>query len=177
MKRIMVVALSALLAAPALAQGPAGPSTAANSARPAYDAAKGFIIRAAEQVSEADYAFKPTPEVRSFGQLIGHIANANYMICAIALGEQSPSRENIEQARTTKAALVEALKTSFGYCDRAYAMSDAQLLAQQANLFGQQMTRLGVLSFNAAHDYEHYGNIVTYMRLRGMTPPSSQPGN
>ena len=177
MKQIMVVVLSAALAAPALAQGPAAQSAPANSARPAYEAAKRFIVRAAEQVSEADYAFKPTPEVRSFGQLIGHVANANYMICAVALGEQSPSRENIEQARTTKTALVDAVKASFTYCDRAYGMGDAELIAQSANLFGQQMSRLAVLSFNAAHDYEHYGNIVTYMRLKGMTPPSSAGGN
>ena len=176
MKRIMVVALSVALAAPAFAQGAPASGAAANSARPAYEAAKRFIVRAAEQVSEADYAFKPTPEVRSFGQLVGHIANANYMICAVALGEQSPSRENIEQARTTKAALVEAVKASFTYCDRAYAKPDAELTAQ-ASLFGMQMSRLGVLAFNAAHDYEHYGNIVTYMRLKGMTPPSSAGEN
>ena len=173
MQRILVVFFSAVLAAPALAQGASAPAPAANSARPAYEAAKGFIVRAAEQVPEATYAFKATADVRTFGQLLGHVANANYMICAVALGEQSPNRENIEQARTTKAALVEALKASFTYCDRAYAMPDAQLIAQQANLFGQQMSRLGVLAFNAAHDYEHYGNIVTYMRLNGMTPPSS----
>lgn len=172
----MVVALSVVIAAPAFAQGPPASGTAANSARPAYEAAKRFIVRAAEQVSEADYAFKPTPEVRSFGQLVGHVANANYMICAVALGEQSPSRENIEQARTTKAALVEAVKASFTYCDRAYAKPDSELTAQ-ASLFGMEMSRLGVLAFNAAHDYEHYGNIVTYMRLKGMTPPSSAGEN
>lgn len=169
----MVVALSLAIAAPAFAQSAPASRPAANSARPAYEAAKRFIVAAAEQVPEADYAFKPTPAVRSFGQVVGHVANANYMICAVALGEQSPSRENIEQARTTKAALVEALKASFVYCDRAYAKPDAELTAQ-ADLFGQQMSRLGVLAFNAAHDYEHYGNIVTYMRIKGMVPPSSQ---
>ena len=174
MKRVIVAILTVACAAPAFAQGPSSSNAAVatNSARPAYDAAKRFITRAAEEVPEATYAFKPTPDVRSFGQLVGHIANANYMICSVALGEQSPSRENIEQARTTKTALVEALKASFTYCDRAYAMPDAQL-TQPADLFGMKMSRLGVLSFNAAHDYEHYGNIVTYMRLNGMTPPSS----
>ena len=141
-----------------------------------HDMIKSNLDKSAAKVSEADYAFKPTPDVRSFGQLVGHVANANYMICSVALGEQSPSRENIEQARTTKAAPVEAVKASFTYCDRAYAKPDAELTAQ-ASLFGMQMSRLGVLAFNAAHDYEHYGNIVTYMRLKGMTPPSSAGEN
>lgn len=184
MKRIIVAAMLAASASPAVAQQAATASAPAsasasvpanmNSARAAYEGVKGFITRAAEQMPEADYAFKATPEVRSFGQLVGHIANANYMICSMGLGEQNPSRENIETARTTKAALVEALKASFAYCDRAYAMADAELIGHPLTMFGMQTTRLGALAFNAAHDFEHYGNMVTYMRLKGMTPPSSQ---
>ena len=176
MKRIIVAAMLAASATPAAAQQASNASAPAtmNSARAAYEGVKDFITRAAEQMPEAEYAFKPTPEVRSFGQLVGHIANANYMLCSMGLGEQNPSRENIETARTTKAALVEALKASFTYCDRAYAMADAELIGHPLTVFGMQTTRLGALTFNAAHDFEHYGNMVTYMRLKGMTPPSSQ---
>ncbi|HEU0298758.1 MAG TPA: DinB family protein [Longimicrobium sp.] len=167
MKRLLT-ALLTLCAAPALAQE----NPAMSSVAGVYTPVRAYVVAAAEQMPEADYGFKPTPEVRSFGQLIGHIANAQFMICALALGETSPATQNYEQV-TAKAALIEALQASNALCDRAYAQSD-QAAMQVGNLFGQQRTRLGMLALNAAHDFEHYGNIVTYMRLKGMVPPSSQ---
>jgi hypothetical protein len=80
-------------------------------------------------MSEENYAFKPTPEVRSFGQLVGHVANANYMICSMALGEKNPNAADFEKT-TAKAALVQAIKDSFTYCDKAYAISDASGLEE-----------------------------------------------
>jgi uncharacterized damage-inducible protein DinB len=137
-----------------------------------YGVAKGNLIKAAEQMPEADYSFKATPEVRSFGQLVGHVANANYMFCAMVLGEKSPNSTDFEKT-TAKAGLVQGLKDSFTYCDKAYAITDAAATAN-VDLFGMKTNKIGVLSFNSAHDMEHYGNIVTYMRLKGMVPPSSQ---
>jgi uncharacterized damage-inducible protein DinB len=172
MKRLLL--LLALVPAPALAQGDAGARTAVGSVASTYRAAAAYVMAAAEQMPEADFAFKPTPDVRSFGQLIGHVANAHFMICAAALGEASPSTQNYEQV-TDKAALIEGLRASTAFCDRAYALSDEAAL-QVVQLFGQERTRLAVLVLNAAHDFEHYGNIVTYLRLKGMVPPSSQGG-
>jgi uncharacterized damage-inducible protein DinB len=139
---------------------------------PLYDNIKGNLVKAAEAVPEATYAFKPTPEVRSFGQLVGHMANANYMFCSVAKGEKSPATQDFEKT-TEKAALVKALKDAFAYCDPVYKMPDASFTAMH-ELFGMNMTRLGWLMLNVAHDNEHYGNMVTYMRLKGMVPPSSQ---
>jgi uncharacterized damage-inducible protein DinB len=139
-----------------------------------HDNVKGWVIRAAEQVSEADYAFKPTPEVRSFGQLIGHIANAGYLFCSAGLGETAPTRPNAEEL-ATKAELVAAVKAMYQYCDRAYAI-DHMSAMQPATVFGQAQTRLYALEFNVAHNFEHYGNIVTYMRMNGLVPPSSGGG-
>lgn len=172
MKRLLL--LLALVPAPALAQGGASANPAVGSVAPIYRQVSGYIMAAAEQMPEADYGFKPTPEVRSFGQLVGHVANAQYMICAAALGEASPATQNYEQA-TSKAAIIEGLRGSDALCARAYAISDEAAL-QVVQLFGQQRTKLSVLAMNAAHDYEHYGNLVTYMRLKGMVPPSSQGG-
>jgi uncharacterized damage-inducible protein DinB len=171
MKRILIVLLT-LCAVPAAAQAPALPTTAAGSVRPLFAQGAAYVLAAAEQMPEAEYGFKPTPEVRSFGQLVGHVANAQYMICSVARGEASPSQQNWEQV-TEKAALVEAVRASTAYCNAAYEQSDEAAM-QPVTLFGRQMTRLSVLTLNAAHDFEHYGNIVTYMRLKGMTPPSSQ---
>ena len=139
-----------------------------------YNVVKGYVTKAAEGMSEENYAFKPTPEVRSFGQLVGHVANANYMICSMALGEKNPNASDFEKT-TAKAALVQAIKDSFTYCDKAYAISDAAGL-EETTIFGMKTNKLGVLSFNSGHDMEHYGNMVTYYRLKGMVPPSSQRG-
>lgn len=141
--------------------------------RTVYNAVKGFVTQAAERMPEEHYSFAPTPEVRNFGQLIGHIANANYLFCAPVLGEPNGGRGNAEEL-TTKGELVEAVKASFAYCDRAYAIPAAQA-GDALQFFGQQHTKLSVLAFNMGHDYEHYGNIVTYMRMKGLVPPSSQP--
>ncbi|CAN5495040.1 hypothetical protein BH23ACI1_BH23ACI1_15160 [soil metagenome] len=136
------------------------------------DTVRGFVTRAAEQFPEDLYGFQPTPEVRTFGQLLGHIANANYMICGTATGEKGPGVD-IEKTATTKAALVKALDESFAFCDRAFESMTDTRGAEMVKFFAGEQARLGVLGFNTAHNYEHYGNIVTYMRLKGMVPPSS----
>lgn len=135
---------------------------------------KGNVTKAAAKVSEADYGFKPTPDVRSFGELVGHMANANYMICAAALGEKSPSTTNIEKTVTGKAALEKALADSFAYCDGVFAKMTAASAVEEVKFFTGPTPRLGVLAFNNVHDMEHYGNMVTYMRLKGLVPPSSE---
>jgi uncharacterized damage-inducible protein DinB len=144
------------------------------SIRPLYENFRGYLVKAAQQMPEADYAFKPTPEVRSFGELIGHTANANFMFCAAVLGEESPNTTDYEKA-TSKAEIVQGIEAAFAYCDKAYAIEDAKAM-EEITFFGRKGTRLWVLNFNAMHDAEHYGNVVTYMRLKGMVPPSSQRG-
>ena len=138
-----------------------------------YEIVKGYVTKAAEQVTEADYAFKPTPDVRTFGQLVGHIANANFMICAAASGEKSPAAGDAEKL-ATKAEIQKALAASFAFCDKAWTAAAGPRAATPVDLFGMKFTGASAMSFNTAHDWEHYGNIVTYMRLKGMVPPSSQ---
>jgi uncharacterized damage-inducible protein DinB len=167
--RFVMVLLGALIPSAAMAQGG---SVAA--VKPLYEQFKGWITKAAEQVPEAAYSFKPTPEVRSFGQLIGHVANSQYEFCAPAKGEASPNKTDWEKT-TAKADLVKALSEAFAYCDGAFQVPDAQAM-EQIDFFGSKGSRLWVLVFEIAHNSEHYGNIVTYMRLKGMVPPSSQRG-
>jgi uncharacterized damage-inducible protein DinB len=89
------------------------------------------------------------------------------------LGDPQPAEDAVEKAATTKAALVQALRASTAYCARAYAIG-AATLGRPIQLFGQRYTRAGALALNAVHDGEHYGNIVTYLRMKGMVPPSSR---
>lgn len=157
--------------------GSAAAQSAVSGVGLGYNIAKNNLIRAAEQMPEADYSFQATKDVRTFGQLVGHVADANFMICSTASGEASPSTGSFEKTLTAKNDLVKALKDSFTFCDKAYQLADAKAL-EEVTLFGSLKTnRIGALAFNAAHDMEHYGNIVTYMRLKGMVPPSSQPRN
>jgi len=174
----LCLAAAALTAAPMIlsAQEP----SAAPPANPISSSEKGFyglisgeVIAAAQKVPEEDYSFKPTPEVRSFGQLVGHVADAQYFFCSSASGQPNPSK-GIEKTKTTKADLVAALKEAVAYCTEAYSgMTDAQG-AQTMKFMNFNLAKLTVLSVNTGHMYEHYGNMVTYMRLKGIVPPSSE---
>ena len=137
-----------------------------------YGMIKGNLVKAAEKMPEENYSFKPTPEVRSFAQLVGHVADANMMFCAAVKGDKVTPKA--EKTMTSKADLVGAVKDAVNYCDSVYnSMTDAAG-AQTVKLFGRDMPKLTILDFNVAHDNEHYGNIVTYMRLKGLVPPSSE---
>ena len=166
-----------LLAAPPLEQAPAaGASPTIGSVRGMTDLAKGWLTKAAAQVPEEHYAFKPTPDVRSMGEVFAHVADANFMICGMVSG-QKPPMSGIAKTKKTKAELTEALTASFSFCDSAFdGMTDARANEVIKFFIPGTHTRLGVLAFNAAHDFEHYGNIVTYMRMKGMVPPSSAGG-
>lgn len=166
--------LAVFAAAPAAAQQHAmhsGDHMAAG-VQPLYDSVKGYLMRSAEQVPEDVYSFAPAQGVRNFGAIVGHVANANYMLCSMASGTESPNTADHEKT-TGKAALVQALKDSFTYCDAAFKTSDAKLM-EKVDVFGQQRDRFYALVMNITHQWEHYGNLVTYMRIKGIVPPSSQ---
>jgi uncharacterized damage-inducible protein DinB len=168
-----MVLLGALMPGALLAQQmPMSQGGSIAAIRPLYEQSKGWIISAAEQMPESNYSFKPTPEVRSWGQLIGHVANSQYEFCVPVKGEANPNKTDWEKT-TAKADLVKALKDAFAYCDGAFQTPESKAMAQ-IDFFGRKFSALYVLTFEISHNSEHYGNIVTYMRLKGMVPPSSQ---
>ncbi len=142
----------------------------------AYGQMKIWVLGSAEKMPEENYNFKPTDSVRSFGQIIGHIGDAQYTFCSVVLGEKNPAPK-IEQTKTSKADLIAALKDAFVYCDKANdGMTDASA-NQTVKLFGGDMPKPIVLTVNDMHLSEHYGNLVTYMRLKNIVPPSSEPAS
>jgi hypothetical protein len=178
MKKILLVALLTFaVVSLAVAQSKPAPAAAnplVSAAKMEFGGVKGYITKAAAELPENLYAYKATPEVRSFGQLFGHIADSNFELCAAAAG-QKPPVGGIEKSKTAKAELVKALGESFAYCDKVFdGTSDADA-AKMVNFFGSQQPKLAALAANTGHDWEHYGNIVTYMRLNKMVPPSSRP--
>ena len=173
MTRVIPFVMAAFFAAPPASFArapPANPMQA--SIKSVFDMLKGNLSKSADTVGEDIYGFKPTPAVRSFGQLIGHIADSQFGMCATAAGEK-PAQSGIEKSATSKAALVKALNDSIAYCDTVLSGMDDRKGTEVTKFFTGPSTRLGVLAFNNAHSYEHYGNLVTYMRLKGIVPPSS----
>jgi len=169
---LLIPMTAALLHAQAQpAPPPADPLSA--GAKGMFGMAKNNILKSADKMPEENYAFKPTPDVRSFGQILGHVADAQYLFCSAVIGEKNPA-PGIEKSKTSKADLVQALNDAFSYCDKAYnAMTDAHA-AEMVKFFGRDQAKLSVLAFNNAHNFEHYGNLVTYLRLKGLVPPSSE---
>ena len=135
------------------------------------------LVEAAETMPSEDYAFKPTPQVRSFAELIGHVVNANFFFCSQAKGEPPPSATNFERV-ADKAALVKGLSDSLAYCDTIYESTTDATFNQPVAVAGMGMKpaptlRGAVLMFNTTHNNEHYGNVVVYLRLKGRVPPST----
>lgn len=176
MKRYSVIlaALVGFFVTPIVARGQAptsAPSTA-DAIRQTYNMVKNNLLRAADKMPDDGYDFKPTPEQRSFGGWIGHVADAQTAGCSRVLGtSKTPSAGS----KTTKADLVAALKDSFDTCDTAYAgLTDANA-NDTVQSFRGPTTRLASLAGNLAHDNECYGAIAVYLRLKGIVPPSSEP--
>lgn len=137
-----------------------------------HDMVKGNIVKTAEVVPENLYSFRPTPEVRTIGQLLAHIADSSMGICAAASG-QKPTPLNAEKTMTTKAQLQKALADAFAFCDQAIAGMHDQKAMEVTKFFTGPTTRGMVFAFNTGHNFEHYGNLVTYMRINKIVPPSS----
>jgi uncharacterized damage-inducible protein DinB len=162
-----------MFAAVASAQDtPANPLTTVS--KNIYAMSKKNILGSVDKIPDEMWSYQPTKEVRTVAQLFAHVADAQYEFCGVAAEGKSVAKD-IEKTQKTKAEIVPALKEAFAYCDAAYAkMTDAGA-AEMVSFFGMRITILGAMDFNTAHNMEHYGNLVTYMRIKGIVPPSSEP--
>jgi uncharacterized damage-inducible protein DinB len=174
---LAVLSVSACFGVSAFAQAPAAADPVASGVRQAWNGAKRNLTRSAELMPEGDYAFRPVATVRTFGQILAHVAGANYVFCSAAKGEKSPHAEDaFEKSATTRAQIIKALNDSIAYCDSAYTALDDKRAGEIVELpFGMgKGARALPLMLNTGHLQEHYGNLVTYFRVKGMVPPSSQ---
>ena len=173
MNRVMTgAALACLLLIPTVAS--------AQSANPLMDAIKaqhelikGNLVKTAAKVPENVWAFKPTPEVRTFAQIMGHIVDSSLGICGGASGQKA-APVNAEKTMTTKEQLSKALADAMAFCDKAIAGMDDKKAMEATKFLGGPSVRAAVMSFNVSHNFEHYGNLVTYMRINKIVPPSSE---
>jgi DinB family protein len=140
-------------------------------AKEGYTSIKTVLLKSAEKMPEENYSFRTTPEVRTYAEMIAHVADVQTALCAMAKGEQ---KKGNAKGKTSKAEVSAALKESFDYCDPIYdSMNDSEG-AKVVKMFGHDQTKFGVLFFNIAHDNEMYGQMVAYMRIKGIVPPSSE---
>lgn len=169
-RAVALAAAAAIAGVGASRRAPGSPLSA--DVRTDYRTVRDYFLRAARKMPEADYGFRPVPAVRSFGQQVAHVADDQYNLCAPARGvTRKAAYREIETTLSSKADLVAALETAFAYCDTAY---DALTDASGAEVVAGGKTRFAMLNWNLWHTWEHYGNVVVYLRMKGLVPPSSE---
>jgi len=141
-----------------------------SEAKQAYNQIKGNILKMAEVMPEENYSFKATPEIRTFGQLIGHIADSQMGNCSAVNGAM---KQLGASSKTSKADLVAALKESNAECDKAFAALTDANAAEMVKTRRGERSRLGTLVGVTTHDNEEYGYTAVYLRLKGIVPPST----
>jgi uncharacterized damage-inducible protein DinB len=166
MKTIRLLLFASACAAFVCAQD--NPLSAELKAR--YTAIKNNMLKTADKMSDADYAFKPVDTIRTFGGLIGHVADAQAGACGRVKGEQ---KQLGASAKTAKGELVAALKESFDYCDAVYDSLKDSDLTQMLGQAPRQSSKSAALWGLIVHSNEEYGYLAVYMRLKGVVPPSS----
>lgn len=175
---VLACILAAALTAAAVQQpasAPQTPPSLVTEVQNSYNNLKGNIIKAMAQFPEDKLTWQPTPEVRSWARLLAHIADGNNGSCSALAGVGRPSRLDSEDTPNskansmTKAELEKAVNDSFALCDKAFAaVNETNMLERIGN-----RSKIFTLMYNVGHMNEHYGNMVTYMRLNGMVPPST----
>jgi uncharacterized damage-inducible protein DinB len=142
-------------------------------ARQSYALVKDSLLKAAERMPAEDYSFRTTPKVRTFAEMIAHVADGQMLMCQVVTGEKTTDKAQFKPPKTGKTDLVASLKASFDYCDPVYASMTDSAGAAQITWFRWKMSKLGLLNWNIAHDNEMYGIIGAFLRIKGLVPPSS----
>ena len=125
------------------------------------------IMKSAEAMPESKYGYRPTKEVRSFAEILNHLADISYILCSNAKGEANPDTTN---AANSKTEVLGRLKGAFGYCDGAYSAFTDVHLNDRADFFGFKTNKMFILTQVGNHDALHYGNLVTYLRINSLVP-------
>ena len=174
MKRVLFAAAGVWFAAVACgAQAPAGPSGPAAEVQGAYNRLKPNVIKAAEKMPDADYQFKPTPDIRTYARIVNHVTEAQQHICS-ALNGTAFDPKTVPSDTADKSTIVAALRASFEDCDKAYgALTDANI-AEAVSVGQGRRTRIGLAWGNVSHDNEQYAELSTYLRLKNIVPPTAE---
>ena len=183
MKAVICLMFACVLTASlAEAQAPAAPQGGQKiplneGLRRAYNTVKMNLTESAQKLGEADYSYRPSPDIRTYGGQLAHVANSQFNACAAARGEKNPHQgTNLEQTKTSRADIIQALADSFAFCDPAFAdltdQSAVELVRQGMN----EVARGAVLSNLIGHSTLEYGILTVYLRTKSIVPPSTERG-
>ena len=169
-----------LLCAPAAMAQPKAPADFAASIKNQYNQNKGYILASAEKMPEDAYAWRPTgleKELRTFGQLLVHIANENNTQCSRSSGQPVPAELDDSKASYTKAQATKIVSDSFAFCDPVFNSLTNQNMGEMLKIAGRnkaatERPRGSVLISDLTHSNEQYGMIMVYFAIKGMTPVS-----
>ena len=175
----VALAGSLLVAQTPASQAPVSANPLTDQIRTYFDRVKGYLTKSIDMVPEDKWTWAPTPDVRSFARMFGHITDDNNGGCWQLAGLEarpasldSPGNNDSNAQKMSRADLRKAYLDSFALCDKAFTQVNDQNAATPA-VAGGRGTRLGGLAYNWSHINEHYGNLVTYFRLNNIVPPSS----
>lgn len=159
LRMLLIVCCLLLPAATSFGQAaPEKPPDVSTELRNGFNEVNEWIVKSAEMVPADKYSYKPVDTVRTFGQLIAHVTDSYNYFCARGAGNKVEYTDAVEKAGTDKDTLLPKLKEAVGKCNAAYSSGNPQ--------FRPLFTNIG-------HTSLHYGNIITYLRMMGLKPPSS----
>ncbi len=171
---VLCCLLPGLTASAALAQSSQTPSGPAAEVQRAYNGLKTNILKAANTMPAEAYSYKPTPDVRTFARVVEHIIEAQQHSCGAVNGTAMSALPKVPDESADRGSVVQALQDSFTACDKAMAsLSDGNATEMLAAGPGKR-SRIGLLWGTVSHDNEQYATLALYMRLKGLTPPSSE---
>ena len=175
MTRTAFALLLASLAVPAaaLAQAPSAPAGPAAEALSAYNRQKVNVVKAADKMPEADYQYRPTPEIRTFARIVNHVTEAQSQSCSAATGTKF-EKSMVPSDTADKATILAGLKASFDLCDKAYAALTDANLAELVAVGPAKRSRVTLAWGNISHDNEQYAELSTYLRLKNLVPPTAE---
>jgi hypothetical protein len=156
-----------------VAQAPAGPVGPAAEVQAAYGRVKPNVLKAADKMPDADYQFKPTPDIRTFARIVNHVTEAQQRTCS-ALAGATFDPKSVPSDTADKATIIAGLKASFDLCDKAYAALTDATVAEVLSVGPVKRSRIGLAWGNVSHDNEQYAELATYLRLKGLVPPSAE---
>jgi uncharacterized damage-inducible protein DinB len=154
-----------------ITQPPAGPAA---EVQRSYASLKANILKAADKMPDADYHFRPTPDIRTYARVVNHITEAQLHACGAFNGVAMAALPKVPEETADKAAIIEALKTSFAECDKAYAAASDASVGEIVSIGQAKRSRIGLLWGNVSHDNEQYATLALYLRLKNLVPPSSE---
>jgi hypothetical protein len=161
---------STLCVAQAPVAAPVGPAAEVQAA---YNRLKPNVLKAAEKMPEADFQYKPTADIRTFARIVNHVTEAQFRVCS-ALNGTTVDPKSVPSDTADKATVIAGLTASFAACDKAYgALTDATI-TEVLTLGSVKRSRIGLAWGNVSHDNEQYAELSTYLRLKGLVPPTAE---